>query len=197
MKEADRNLASAFVVAAWAMVACAIGATILGVGESKSANAAMGASAPQSADMPNMIKEAALAVERETRCLTDAIYHEARSESEAGQVAVAEVVLNRVASGRYADTICGVVYQGANRVTGCQFSFTCDGSLKAPIEPVAWARAERVANDVILGHRRNLVGGATHYHADYVDPYWASSYGRTTRIGRHIFYSGDSGRTRG
>lgn len=196
MKEADRNLASALVVAAWASVACAIGASIFGVGDSKPANAAINANASMAANSPNMVREAALAVERETRCLTDAIYHEARSESEAGQMAVAEVVLNRVSSGHYADTICGVVYQGADRVTGCQFSFTCDGSLKAAIEPAAWAQAERVAKDVILGHRRNLVGGATHYHADYVDPEWAQSYGRTTRIGRHIFYSGDT-KTRG
>ena len=190
MKEADRNLASAVVVAAWAIVACAIGAAMFGVGDSKSANAAVSMRAPISANgSPNMVREAALAVERETRCLTDAIYHEARSESEAGQMAVAEVVLNRVSSGRYADTICGVVYQGADRVTGCQFSFTCDGSLKAAIEPVAWARAERVAKDVILGHRRNLVGDATHYHADYVDPLWAGSYSRSVRIGKHIFYT--------
>jgi spore germination cell wall hydrolase CwlJ-like protein len=196
LKEADRNLASALVVAVWACVACAIGAAVLGVGNSKSANAAISAQALAAANAPNKVKEAALAVERETRCLTDAIYHEARSESEAGQMAVAEVVLNRVASGRYADTICGVVYQGANRVTGCQFSFTCDGSLKTPIEPAAWARAERVAHDVILGHRRNLVGDATHYHANYVDPYWAASYARSVKIGKHIFYS-DNNESRG
>jgi spore germination cell wall hydrolase CwlJ-like protein len=197
VKEADRNLASALVVAAWVSVACAIGAAIFGVGDSKSANAAVSARAPITASSsPDLVKQAALAVERETRCLTDAIYHEARSESEAGQMAVAAVVLNRLASGRYADTICGVVYQGADRLTGCQFSFTCDGSLKAPIEPVAWARAERVARDIILGHRRNLVGDATHYHADYVDPTWAGSYSRSVRIGKHIFYT-DNAETRG
>ena len=197
MKEADRNLASAVVGVAWAVVACAIGATLIGVSNSKSANAAVGALAPISASAsPNRVREAALAVEHETRCLTDAIYHEARSESEAGQMAVAEVVLNRVASGRYANTICGVVYQGADRATGCQFSFTCDGSLKAAIEPVAWSRAERVARDVIQGHRRNLVGDATHYHADYVDPNWAGSYNRSVRIGKHIFYT-DNSETRG
>jgi spore germination cell wall hydrolase CwlJ-like protein len=192
VKEADRKLASAIVVATWAAVAAAIGGTLFSVSDSKTAVAAVNPKLSLSADSPqDVVKEAALTVERETRCLTDAIYHEARSEPEAGQIAVAEVVLNRLASGRYADSICGVVYQGADRSTGCQFSFTCDGSLNAPIDQVAWSRAERVAHDLILGHKRNLVGSATHYHAEYVDPYWAGSYGHPIRIGKHLFYADD------
>ena len=197
MKEADRKLASALVVATWAAVVAAIGGTLFSVSDSKTAVAAVNAKLSLTADSPqDVVKEAALAVERETRCLTDTIYHEARSESEAGQIAVAEVVLNRVSSGHYADTICGVVYQGAERTTGCQFSFTCDGSMNLPIEAAAWSRAERVARDVILGHKRNIIGDATHYHAEYVDPYWASAYGRSVHIGKHIFYSDDP-KTRG
>jgi spore germination cell wall hydrolase CwlJ-like protein len=190
LKEADRKLASALVVATWAAVAAAIGGTLFSVSDSKTALAAVNAKLSLGADSPqDVVKEAALAVQRETRCLTDVIYHEARSEPEAGQIAVAEVVLNRVSSGHYADTICGVVYQGAERITGCQFSFTCDGSMNLPIETAAWTRAERVAHDVILGHKRNIVGTATHYHAEYVDPYWAAAYGRSVHIGKHIFYS--------
>jgi spore germination cell wall hydrolase CwlJ-like protein len=192
VKEADRKLGSAIVVATWAAVAAAIGGTLFSESDSKTAIAAVNPRLSVSADSPqDVVKEAALNVERETRCLTDAIYHEARSEPEAGQIAVAEVVMNRVSSGRYADSICGVVYQGAARSTGCQFSFTCDGSLNAPIDQVAWTRAERVAYDIILGHKRNIVGGATHYHAEYVDPTWAGSYGRPIHIGKHLFYSDD------
>jgi len=198
MQEADRKLASAIVVAAWATVSCAIfGTLISGNGradEMSVASASLGFEAPSAM---NAIHIAAQSVERETKCLADAIYHEARSESEAGQMAVAEVVLNRVNSGKYPDSICGVVYQGANRVTGCQFSFTCDGSLKQRIEPIAYTRAQRVAKNIVMGHGRALVGSATYYHADYVAPAWASAYEQTARIGRHIFYSDTSGAKRG
>jgi len=171
MQEADRKLASAIVVAAWVCVTCAITGSLLGgdghAREAAVADAALGFAAPSTI---NAIHIAAESVERETKCLADAIYHEARSESEAGQMAVAEVVINRVNSGKYPSTICGVVYQGAERVTGCQFSFTCDGSLKQRIEPIAYTRAQRVAKNVVMGHGRALVGSATYYHADYVAP---------------------------
>lgn len=125
---------------------------------------------------------------RALRCLTQAIYYEAALEPEAGQQAVAQVILNRVRDPNFPNSVCGVVYQGAERVTGCQFSFTCDGSLSRA--PVAWAwnRAERVAREALAGHVAETVGTATHYHADYVRPWWAPSLLKVNQIGAHIFY---------
>jgi hypothetical protein len=125
---------------------------------------------------------------RGVRCLTQAIYYEAALESTEGQEAVAQVILNRVRDPNYPASICGVVYQGAERSTGCQFSFTCDGSLAQP--PVAWAwnRAALVAERALAGKVATAVGTATHYHADYVDPWWRPTLTKLTRIGAHIFY---------
>ncbi|OYW40650.1 MAG: cell wall hydrolase, partial [Brevundimonas sp. 12-68-7] len=104
---------------------------------------------------------------RALRCLTQGIYYEAALESTKGQEAVAQVILNRVRDPNYANSVCGVVFEGAERVTGCQFSFTCDGSLSQ--QPVAWAwnRARVVAERALAGHVAADVGTATHYHADY------------------------------
>jgi hypothetical protein len=121
-------------------------------------------------------------------CLTEAIYFEARGEPVPGQVAVAEVILNRVDSDRYPDTICEVVNQGTGRLHACQFSYTCDGIPETVTEPRAWDRAGKIARLLIDGHDRVLTADATHYHADYVDPYWAKVYPKTTQVGRHIFY---------
>ena len=125
---------------------------------------------------------------RAVRCLTQAIYYEAALEPTEGQEAVAQVVLNRVRDPNYANSVCGVVYEGAERVTGCQFSFTCDGSLGQG--PVAWAwnRAARVAERALGGHVAIKVGTATHYHANYVHPWWAPTLNKLTQIGAHIFY---------
>ena len=125
---------------------------------------------------------------RALRCLTQGIYYEAALESTAGQEAVAQVILNRVRDPNYANTICGVVFEGAERTTGCQFSFTCDGALSQA--PVAWAwnRARVVAERALAGHVANQVGTATHYHADYVSPWWAPTLSKITQIGTHIFY---------
>jgi len=125
---------------------------------------------------------------RAERCLTQAIYYEAALEPTEGQSAVAQVVLNRVRDPNYANSVCGVVFQGAERITGCQFSFTCDGALSKP--PVAWAwnRAKRVAEQALAGHVVVAVGTATHYHADYVHPWWAPTLNKLTQIGAHIFY---------
>ena len=103
---------------------------------------------------------------------------------------MARVILNRVSSERYPDSICGVVYQGASRKTGCQFSFTCDGKLnKVPRERRAWAKARRTAEYVTLGRLDDAeLAPAMFYHADYVQPYWASSMVKVAKIGRHIFY---------
>jgi spore germination cell wall hydrolase CwlJ-like protein len=122
------------------------------------------------------------------RCLTQAIYYEAAVEPLEGQRAVAQTVLNRVRHPGYPKSVCGVVYQGALRTTGCQFSFTCDGSLARVPNPVIWSRAERLAIDALGGHVERAVGTATHYHADYVSPYWAPTLYKIVQIGRHIFY---------
>ncbi|NJC41426.1 hypothetical protein GGQ87_001684 [Brevundimonas alba] len=125
---------------------------------------------------------------RAIRCLTQAIYYEAALEPTEGQEAVAQVVLNRVRDPNYANSVCGVVFEGAERVTGCQFSFTCDGSLgQAPVA-WAWSRAARVAERALAGAVATKVGTATHYHANYVHPWWAPTLNKLTQIGAHIFY---------
>mgnify|MGYP002336097602 CR=1 FL=1 len=125
---------------------------------------------------------------RALRCLTQGIYYEAALEPTEGQEAVAQVILNRVRDPNYANSVCGVVFEGAERATGCQFSFTCDGALAQP--PVAWAwnRARSVAERALAGHVATRVGTATHYHADYVRPWWAPTLNKLTQIGAHIFY---------
>jgi len=134
------------------------------------------------------LPKAAPEYSRALRCLTQAVYYEAALESTVGQQAVAQVVLNRVRDPNYPNSVCGVVYQGAERVTGCQFSFTCDGSLaRAPVR-WAWERSRKVAEDALAGHVAAQVGTATHYHADYVLPYWSPTLGKITQIGAHIFY---------
>ncbi len=126
---------------------------------------------------------------REQRCLAQAIYFEARGESQKGQAAVAQVVLNRVSSGLYPSTICGVVYQNRDHYEGCQFSFACEGRSLRVTEPDAWRTAERVAASVMSGATYLAdIGDATHYHADYVRPYWSYRLKKMDVIGHHIFY---------
>ena len=125
---------------------------------------------------------------RAQRCMTQAIYYEAASESDAGQRAVAQVVLNRVTHPAWPNTVCGVVYQGSERTTGCQFSFTCDGSLARQPSAVFWARASRIAREALAGSVYAPVGLATHYHTLAVHPYWADSLEQVTVIGAHQFY---------
>ncbi len=122
------------------------------------------------------------------KCLTQAIYYEAAVEPVEGQRAVAQTVLNRVRHPGYPKSVCGVVYQGALRQTGCQFSFTCVGSLARVPNALIWSRAERLAIEALGGHVETSVGTATHYHADYVSPYWAPTLYKIAQIGRHIFY---------
>src|SRR3954468_10963828 len=122
-------------------------------------------------------------------CLTSAIYYEARSESDDGQRAVAQVVLNRVRHPAFPKTVCGVVYQGSNRTTGCQFTFTCDGSLGRGIRsPFAWQRARRIAAAALAGYVFAPVGVATHYHTTAIHPWWADAMSKAVTIGAHIFY---------
>jgi hypothetical protein len=125
---------------------------------------------------------------RALQCLTAAIYYEAASEPDAGQRAVAQVVLNRVAHPAYPKTVCGVVYQGSEKNTGCQFSFTCDGSLARVPSRMFWQRAENVARDALSGFVYAPVGLATHYHTVAVHPYWAPTLTYLGTIGAHRFY---------
>ncbi|MBV8617053.1 MAG: cell wall hydrolase, partial [Acetobacteraceae bacterium] len=128
--------------------------------------------------------------QRQMRCLAEAIYFESRSEPEAGQAAVAQVVLNRVRSGIYPTTVCGVVYQDRNRPFACQFSFACEGRSLRIEEPGPWAVATRISQEVVSGKAYiPRVAQAVNYHANYVAPFWAGYLKRVDRIGAHIFYA--------
>lgn len=127
--------------------------------------------------------------QKEAWCLATAVYFEARGEPYRGQVAVAQVVMNRVNDKRYPNTICGVVFQNQSRRNACQFSFACDGIPERVNEKEAWAVAEEVAEKITNGSLYlTEVANATHYHANYVYPHWAPRLKRMTRIGLHIFY---------
>ena len=125
---------------------------------------------------------------RALQCLSMAVYYEAASEADAGQRAVAQVVLNRVAHPSYPNTVCGVVFQGSERETGCQFTFTCDGSLDRKPARVFWDRAQKVAMSALAGAVYRPAGLATHYHTLQVHPYWADSLSPIGTIGAHQFY---------
>jgi hypothetical protein len=126
--------------------------------------------------------------QRALQCLAQAIYFETGRDDERAQSAVAQVVLNRVRHPAYPHSVCGVVYQGAMLPTGCQFSFTCDGSLKRGLMQSAFARAQAVARRALLGFVFREVGVSTNYHADYVAPYWAATMVKIGQVGPHIFY---------
>ncbi len=129
-----------------------------------------------------------LAPVRAQECLAQAVWYEAASESEAGQRAVAQVVLNRAVHPAWPSSVCGVVYQGSDRSTGCQFTFTCDGSLARRPGGAGWAQAQRIAADALSGNVYAPVGLATHYHTLWVNPYWAGSLDHIGSIGAHRFY---------
>ena len=137
---------------------------------------------------PIALRGSAVDKARALQCMTMAIYYEAATESDSGQRAVAQVVLNRVAHPAYPDTVCGVVFQGSERSTGCQFSFTCDGSLARAPARKFWDRAQRVAMAALAGSVYRPVGLATHYHTVQIHPYWADSLNNITTIGAHTFY---------
>jgi spore germination cell wall hydrolase CwlJ-like protein len=122
------------------------------------------------------------------RCLTQAAYYEAGANGADAEAAVAQVVLNRVRHPDFPKSVCGVVYQGAEHETGCQFTFTCDGALIRPLDLAAWNGARKVAERALGGYVVRPVGAATYYHADYVFPAWAPSLRKMTTVGPHIFY---------
>ena len=130
----------------------------------------------------------AKAASREQQCLAEAVYYEARSERLPGQKAVAEVVLNRVNNKHFPNTICGVVYDGAERTSGCQFSFTCDGSTANLPKGKAWARAQEIADHMIVGASAPLTWRATHYHTTDVNPAWSKTLRQTRKFDTHVFY---------
>jgi spore germination cell wall hydrolase CwlJ-like protein len=151
--------------------------------------------APFPAYDPNAVQPFVLNVpnpaERATAvgCLADAIYYEAGFEPLSGQRAVAQVIVNRVRDPNFPASVCGVVFEGYQRRTGCQFSFVCDGSMKRrPPHPEQEAFARMIADQALSGYVEKEVGTATHYHTDYVHPNWASNMVEVAQIGQHIFY---------
>jgi spore germination cell wall hydrolase CwlJ-like protein len=127
------------------------------------------------------------------QCLASAVYYEAGSQDIDGERAVAQVVLNRVRHPAFPASVCGVVYEGSTRPTGCQFTFTCDGSMYRQPDSEGWKRAYRVAEAALSGYVYAPVGYATHYHANYVVPYWASTMAKSAIVGAHIFYRWSGG----
>lgn len=130
----------------------------------------------------------ALETSRELECMTQAVYFEARGETPAGQAAVAQVVLNRVRHPAFPKSVCGVVFQGAGKRVGCQFSFACDGSMRRGRESAAWNRAKKVASRALSGAVVASVGNATHFHTTNVAPNWGPRLIRTAEVGMHVFY---------
>lgn len=126
--------------------------------------------------------------EKAVQCLTLANYYEAANEGIAGMRAVSQVILNRVRHPSFPKSVCEVVFQGSERATGCQFTFTCDGSLNRSPMPALFAQARSVAIAALQGSVDAAVGMATHYHANYVVPYWADEMDKVRTLGLHIFY---------
>ena len=146
------------------------------------------AGGPNPAAAPFSFRGDSAARKRALECLASAVYYEAGSQDDNGERAVAQVVLNRVRHPAFPASICGVVYQGSTRATGCQFTFTCDGSLYRQPDLAGWRRAYTIAHQALGGYVHAPVGYATHYHANYVVPYWAPTLAKNAVVGAHIFY---------
>ena len=148
--------------------------------------------APRTSSLENLVRAAGTigetALSDPQRCLAQAVYFEARSETLEGQLAVAQVVLNRLENRRYPSSICGVVFQNERLRHRCQFSFACDGRSDTPRERRAWEIAKRISQIALAGQWRDLSGRATHYHATYADPSWRSAMMKTAAHGQHLFY---------
>lgn len=130
----------------------------------------------------------ALDASRDLECLTQAAYYEARGEGTDGMRAVVQVVLNRARHSAFPNSVCGVVFQGSGRRVGCQFSFTCDGSMRGPVNSGAWNRARSVASAALSGAVHSAVGNATHFHTTGVSPRWSNTLIRVGQVGDHVFY---------
>jgi|tagenome__1003787_1003787.scaffolds.fasta_scaffold20961087_2 spore germination cell wall hydrolase CwlJ-like protein len=146
------------------------------------------AQGPNPAATPFVFKGDAAGRKQALECLASAVYYEAGSQDDNGERAVAQVVLNRVRHPAFPASVCGVVYEGSTRTTGCQFTFTCDGSLYRQPDAEGWRRAYKIAEAALSGSVYAPVGYATHYHANYVVPYWASTLAKSAVVGAHIFY---------
>jgi spore germination cell wall hydrolase CwlJ-like protein len=151
------------------------------------------ASGPNPAALPFVFKGNAAAKSQALQCLASAVYYEAGNQDAAGERAVAQVVLNRVRHPAFPSSVCGVVYEGSTRQTGCQFTFTCDGSLYRQPDADGWRRAYKVAEAALSGFVYGPVGYATHYHANYVLPVWAATLAKTAIVGDHLFYRWSGG----
>jgi len=173
-----------------------------GAGSEGYTQEAMAAGAASSQDLQNGLRRAsltnpaarpfrlgtALDQSRDLDCLTKAAYYEARGEGTDGMRAVAQVVLNRARHSAYPNTVCAVVYQGSNRRTGCQFSFTCNGAMKGAVNRAAWNRARDVASKALSGQVYAAVGNATHFHTTGVSPSWRNNLVKVGQVGDHLFY---------
>ena len=126
--------------------------------------------------------------DKQVSCLAEALYFEARGEPIKGQLAVGEVILNRVEDTRYPSSICKVVNQGTGRRFACQFTYTCDGKLETVHERKPYEMALKIAKILLTTHERKLTRGSTHYHSNYVNPKWSKKFERVAKFGRHIFY---------
>ncbi len=146
------------------------------------------AGGPNPAALPFQFKGDAASRKEALQCLASAIYYEAGSQDDVGERGVAQVVLNRVRHPAFPASICAVVYQGSTRATGCQFTFTCDGSLYRQPDLAGWRRAYMIAQQALNGSVYAPVGYATHYHANYVVPVWAQTLSKNAIVGAHIFY---------
>jgi spore germination cell wall hydrolase CwlJ-like protein len=146
------------------------------------------ANGPNPAAKPFLFSGSNAARTQALECLASAVYYEAGSQDDDGERAVAQVVLNRVRHPAFPATVCGVVYEGSTKPTGCQFTFTCDGSMYRQPDAEGWKRAYRIAEAALGGYVYAPVGYATHYHANYVVPYWASTLAKNAIVGAHIFY---------
>ncbi len=147
---------------------------------------------PVAAEAPRPVADAVMTqLLAEHKCLSEALYYEARGEGAGGQKAVAEVVFHRMNHGNYGHSICAVVYEGKDH-PGCQFSFTCNGDMNRPKQAAAWRQSEALAVQILTGQvpLKNATGGALNYHAVSVSPDWADTMDKTTQIGNHIFYRG-------
>ena len=143
---------------------------------------------PNPAAASFLFKGSSAARTQALNCLASAVYYEAGNQDIDGERAVAQVVLNRVRHPAFPASVCGVVYQGSTRPTGCQFTFTCDGSLNRQPDADGWRRAMAVAQAALSGEVYAPVSWATHYHADYVVPYWAATMAKNIVVGAHLFY---------
>ena len=124
----------------------------------------------------------------EMKCLAEAIYFEARGESIEGQYAVGEVIINRVLSDEFPNSVCGVISEGANRLNACQFSYNCDGKLETINEKKIYVRILKLSKILLEPSARFLTGGATFYHSKFVSPSWSKKFLKTNEIGNHVFY---------